>query len=326
MTATLSEIQRRNWERPEVRKKHSETMKRLWLKPEYRAKLTASIKEACNRPEIKAKRRLANPMNRLEVRTKHREAHNTPEYRANLSERMKKALQNPEIRAKYNEAMNCPEAQAKRNESVKRFYEDPEHRANHREIMNRPEVRARREKTWNDPKYKTKCRESATRVMKRPDVKAKQKEAMNRPEVRAKFTGEGSPSWRGGLSFLPYCPKFNETRKEQVRNDYEHVCAGCGKSELLEGQRLAVHHVDGEKMQGCKGSDWFGLGKWFLVPLCLSCHAKGLERDLYSVGKFWLAELARRYWQRASALLGTRMTAFVTREAPEMFDQGTAWR
>jgi len=31
-------------------------------------------------------------------------------------------------------------------------------------------------------------------------------------------------------------------------------------------------------------------------------------------------------WPLAAALLGTRMTAFVTREAPEMFDQGTAWR
>lgn len=77
--------------------------------------------------------------------------------------------------------------------------------------------------------------------------------------------GENSPHWRGGISFGPYCPKFNNQRKEQVRDQFGRKCLICGQPE--NGQRLCVHHVDYNKMQGCGHS-------WNLVPLCASCHAK----------------------------------------------------
>jgi len=74
-------------------------------------------------------------------------------------------------------------------------------------------------------------------------------------------------SWKGFVSFEPYCHKFNYALKEKIRNKYSRICVLCGKSEIENGRRLDVHHIDGDKMQGCEGK------KFLLVPLCHSCHA-----------------------------------------------------
>ena len=47
---------------------------------------------------------------------------------------------------------------------------------------------------------------------------------------------------------------------------------------------------------------------------------------VYAVKDADVKWVAQDRWPLASALLSTRPTAFVTREAPEMFDQGTPWR
>lgn len=81
-------------------------------------------------------------------------------------------------------------------------------------------------------------------------------------------TGPESIAWRGGSSFAPYCYLFNEELREKIRNRDNRVCQLCGKSELLNGgKRLAVHHIDGNKMQGCNSS-------WYLCALCNSCNSK----------------------------------------------------
>ena len=193
----------------------------------------------------------------------------------NNGEWMKRAWQRSEFRAERIASMNRPEVKTRHREAMKRVWLKPESRAAHIEALICPESWARLSGENNPAK---------------------------KPEVRAKLSGENSAAWEGGTSFLPYCRKFNDIRREQVRNNYERICASCGANELFDGRRLAVYHVDGDKMQGCKRSDWFGLGgRWFLVPLCQSCHGKGLERDPYSVGMFWLAELARKYWERRVA-------------------------
>lgn len=74
--------------------------------------------------------------------------------------------------------------------------------------------------------------------------------------------------WKGGISYLPYCHKFNESKKEEIRNKYNRQCFICGKKEEDNINRLGVHHVDYNKDQGCNGN------KWVLVPLCNSCHMK----------------------------------------------------
>lgn len=81
-------------------------------------------------------------------------------------------------------------------------------------------------------------------------------------------TGCGSPVWKGGISYKPYCEKFNHKKKEEIRNKYRRKCFICGKDEKENGRRLDVHHVDYDKDQGCNGK------QWILVPLCQSCHGK----------------------------------------------------
>lgn len=84
----------------------------------------------------------------------------------------------------------------------------------------------------------------------------------------ADFSGENHPNWQGGISFDPYCTKFNNVLKEEIREKFGRVCFLCPKTEKEEGRKLSVHHVDYNKGQGCNGL------RWLLVPLCRSCNTK----------------------------------------------------
>lgn len=90
-------------------------------------------------------------------------------------------------------------------------------------------------------------------------------------ETRAKLAeshrGEKCNFWRGGISFEPYCIKFNDEFKERVREFFGRGCAECGSPE--NGERLHVHHVNYHK-DSCCAEDVAPL----FVPLCRSCHAK----------------------------------------------------
>jgi len=88
--------------------------------------------------------------------------------------------------------------------------------------------------------------------------------------------GAKNPNWRGGTSFEPYCPKFNEAFKESVREKFGRVCFLCPTSEEENGKKLSVHHVDYNKDCLC------GDTKCEFVPLCLSCHSKtNYNRDYW---------------------------------------------
>ena len=84
--------------------------------------------------------------------------------------------------------------------------------------------------------------------------------------------GKNNPNYNGGKSFEPYCEKFNERKKEEVREQYNRKCYICGKDEKEnitktgKQYKLSVHHIDNDKEQGCNGK------KWKLAPLCLHCH------------------------------------------------------
>lgn len=98
-------------------------------------------------------------------------------------------------------------------------------------------------------------------------------------ETRKKISearkGENHPNWRGGISFEPYCPSFNETFKEQVREYFGRKCLLCKKTKEENGnRRLSIHHIDYNKNQGCDGSHWL------VCPLCTRCHIKtNKDRD-----------------------------------------------
>lgn len=91
-------------------------------------------------------------------------------------------------------------------------------------------------------------------------------------EKLKQYTGDKSSNWKDGISFDPYCEKFNEKKKEEIREEYNRKCYNCGKDEkdnITKTNRqfkLSVHHIDNDKQQGCNGK------LWKLIPLCLSCH------------------------------------------------------
>ena len=80
--------------------------------------------------------------------------------------------------------------------------------------------------------------------------------------------GKDAPGWKGGISNLPYCEKFDEDFKERVRNFFDRKCYVCGKNETDNGRKLDVHHVNYDKMVCCNDV------KPLFVPLCKSCHGK----------------------------------------------------
>lgn len=84
----------------------------------------------------------------------------------------------------------------------------------------------------------------------------------------ADFRGEKSGMWKGGLSFEPYCIKFNDEFKERAREYWNRRCVLCGKDEKENGNRLNVHHVTYNKDTCCDGS------VPLFVVLCNSCHGK----------------------------------------------------
>lgn len=79
-----------------------------------------------------------------------------------------------------------------------------------------------------------------------PEQRQKQSESMKKfyqehPEELIHFqesmrnnriTRMGSESnfWKGGISFEPYCPKFNNDLKERVRSYFGYECIICGKT------------------------------------------------------------------------------------------------
>lgn len=90
----------------------------------------------------------------------------------------------------------------------------------------------------------------------------------------ANLSGANSPRWRGGISFEPYTPEFNDKLKEAIRNRDGHACAIC---KLLEGDMtLHVHHINYCKENSNTGN---------LISLCNSCHPATNSN--------------REYWQRA---------------------------
>lgn len=101
-----------------------------------------------------------------------------------------------------------------------------------------------------------------------------------RDEYRSKYyRGSIHHAWKGGISFEPYCLKFNYRFKERVREFFGRKCVECGKYESVNkyetttekrkcGIKLHVHHVNYNKYACCDTS------KPLFVTLCHSCHSK----------------------------------------------------
>jgi len=100
------------------------------------------------------------------------------------------------------------------------------------------------------------------------------------PETRKKMSknhkdnsGERNQNWRGGISFEPYCPKFNDNLRKRVRDFFGNQCLLCGKTKEENGENLSVHHVEYNKNACCDGK------KVNFAALCHDCHCKTSGRN-----------------------------------------------
>lgn len=188
----------------------------------------------------------------------------------------------------------------------KELHKDPVFKEMHgiavKEAMYRSDVRDKQLKGINDPKNRKNISKKLTDVSKSDEARKNMKIAQNRSDIKnanrdrilgnknpskrldvrkkisesltGKYVGSKSPNWKGGLSFEPYCSKFNEKLKQQVRDQYDNCDFMSGLPDyicnVLNGKvwKLDVHHVDSNKMQGCDDHEWK------LVPLSRSNHGR----------------------------------------------------
>lgn len=103
--------------------------------------------------------------------------------------------------------------------------------------------------------------------------------------------GERSPNWKGGISFIPYCPKFNRVLKERIRERDNRICQVCGEKE--NDEKLSVHHIHYDK-ENCYPD---------LIGLCRRCNSKAnKDRDYHE--KLFMNKLNNRgllFWIRDAA-------------------------
>jgi hypothetical protein len=95
--------------------------------------------------------------------------------------------------------------------------------------------------------------------------------------------GENHHNWKGGVSFEPYCLKFNKKFKNYIRAKFGNVCYLCGKTVEENGEKLSIHHVNYNKACGCANTEEdrkTDNNECQFVPLCRSCNSKmNKDRD-----------------------------------------------
>lgn len=101
-----------------------------------------------------------------------------------------------------------------------------------------------------------------TKRKMRESYKGKTYSEETRRKISESNSGEKSHFWNGGISFLPYCHKFNNGLKEKIRNRDNRTCQNCNKPE--NGRRHTVHHIHYDK-ENCYPD---------LITLCVGCNSK----------------------------------------------------
>jgi len=85
------------------------------------------------------------------------------------------------------------------------------------------------------------------------------------PAYRTDFKLHKNPNWKGGLSFEPYALGWNKTYREQIRYRDGYRCLICGVSEVENGRKLSIHHIDYNKKS---------IEPKNLITVCVRCHSK----------------------------------------------------
>lgn len=112
-------------------------------------------------------------------------------------------------------------------------------------------------------------KESDARVRKQSNsMKGKHHTEETKHKMANTQKGQLHWNWQDGISFLPYCPKFNNKLKESIRQRDNHTYQLCNV--LQNGIKHTVHHIHYDK-ENCYPD---------LITLCRSCNSKVNKKEL----------------------------------------------
>ena len=156
----------------------------------------------------------------------------------------------------------------KMTEAIKKYFDDPLARKKASEAAKkRYEDQLEREKTSEAMKkhFEEISVSNITRKKQSEATKKYYKDPENRILHSCRMLGITRDDWDGFGSV--YCELWCEELREYIRDKYGRICFICGKSEMENGRKHDVHHVDYNKQCGCDETECK------LVPLCIKCHA-----------------------------------------------------
>lgn len=124
--------------------------------------------------------------------------------------------------------------------------------------------------------------------------------ALNRPEVREKKSkavqGKNNPNYIDGRTHRPYSPSFNKQLKEFIRQRDGYVCQKCSRTEIENGRKLSVHHIDYNKENSLPSN---------LISLCQWCNGM-----VNSNRKKWIRYFSKKLKKRQPNLLAELQLSF----------------
>lgn len=191
------------------------------------------------------------------------------------------------------EYWNDPELRTKWSNYFIEKWKEPEYREKTLKMLKSEERRSKLSKTktqqWANPEYKSKCLKTILEANKKherndkisqslkerwkdPEYKKKMSdmsiEMWAEPSFKESMSGENSATWKGGISFEPYPPDFNNELKRRIRERDNYICGICG-----ERDAKWIHHINYDKMNSCPTN---------LITLHNSCQTKtNYEREAW---------------------------------------------
>lgn len=227
---------------PEMREKRSAEMKAKWKDPSFRERLVEGTRLAVRTPTHRERARLSH------LGKKH-------------SEETKRKISEGQIGKKMSK-----ESIEKRCAKVRGRKLTREHRE---------KLATSSREYWSNPANREKARRAHLGKKHTPEEKQKISEGnigktLSEETKRklSEYRGPKSSMWKGGISFEPYCPKFNKDLKRRVRDFFDNRCVICGKTKTENGKNLHVHHVEYDKTACCNRTPVH------FVALCGQCHSK----------------------------------------------------
>jgi ribosomal protein L31 len=127
-----------------------------------------------------------------------------------------------------------------------------------------------------------------TSEMNKTEEIRKKRSASKIGKKRPDISGENHPRWNGGVSFLPYCEKFNRRFKRRVRAFQHNRCALCGHVWQPGEPLMTVHHIHANKDSCCDDD-----APRMFVCLCArkkkdhkACHQLTIGKETVYAGRF----------------------------------------